>query len=168
MLGKRVGPPCEVVGGEVMLPGVDGGIGHENREGEMTPLLAILTPPIEVRLFRGLGNVGEGDRGYPSDTGETTYSSDGDSGREFPRERLRTGGPSRRCDMGATVRLGCVTGAGSTVPYPRTLCRLLCLFSAKPGSRSSQNKRPAPNEDRFLSLSVYGATLNGVNLIRIV
>jgi hypothetical protein len=55
--------PWEVTGGDTMLPAVDGGIGHEKREGEITPLLAMLMPPIEPWLLRGLGKVGEGDRG---------------------------------------------------------------------------------------------------------
>lgn len=63
--------PCEVAGGEIMLPVVDGGMGQENREGEMTPLLAMLAALTELRLERGLGIVGEGDLGYPVDTGET-------------------------------------------------------------------------------------------------
>ncbi len=55
--------PCDVVGGEIVLAVVDGGIGHEIRDGEMTPLLATLTPPNAPRLDRGLGRVGEGDLG---------------------------------------------------------------------------------------------------------
>lgn len=69
-----------VVGGEIMDPAVDGGIGHENRDGEMTPLLAMLAPPLlamlaplrEPLLFRGLCCVGSGDFGMPaSEMGET-------------------------------------------------------------------------------------------------
>lgn len=69
-----------MVGGEIMDPAVDGGIGHEKSDGEMTPLLAMLAPPLlamlaplrEPLLFRGLRCVGSGDFGMPaSEMGET-------------------------------------------------------------------------------------------------
>jgi len=98
-----------------MLPDVDGGIGQENSDGEMTPLLAMLAAPIELTLERGLGRTGDGDLGYPgpADTGDT---ASGVCGRLFPNASSRTGGPSRRCDRGAVVRLGWVTGGGSMLP----------------------------------------------------
>jgi len=44
--------PCEVLGGDdiMMLFVPDGGIGQETIEGENTPLLAMLTAPIESWL----------------------------------------------------------------------------------------------------------------------
>lgn len=55
-----------------MLPGVDGGMGHENSEGEITPLLAMLTPPNDPWLLRGLGSAGDGDLGKSADMGDIT------------------------------------------------------------------------------------------------
>jgi len=69
-----------VVGGELIDPAVDGGNGHEKRDGEMTQLLAMLAPlllatlapPREPLLDRGLCCVGSGDFGMPtSEMGET-------------------------------------------------------------------------------------------------
>jgi hypothetical protein len=45
--------PWELAGGEVMTLGApDGGAGHESRDGENTPLLAMLMPPRESWLVR--------------------------------------------------------------------------------------------------------------------
>jgi len=49
------------------------------------------------------------------------------------------------------------------------LCRFwFCPFSSMFGSRSSQNRRSAPIEERFFSLLLYGETLKGVYLMRMV
>jgi len=45
--------PCELGGGEVMTLGAaEGGTGHESKDGEKTPLLAMLMPPTESWLER--------------------------------------------------------------------------------------------------------------------
>jgi hypothetical protein len=53
--------PWELAGGEVMTLGAaDGGTGHESSDGEKTPLLAMLMPPMESWLERRGATAGGG------------------------------------------------------------------------------------------------------------
>ena len=56
--------PYEVAGGDFKLAVVDGGIGHDIRDGDIMALLAMLMPPSEPWLERWLDHVGDGALGY--------------------------------------------------------------------------------------------------------
>lgn len=93
---------------------VDGGIGHERREGENTPLLATLIPPRESWLERR-GTVGGGLCGKSADMGEMSKGLAGLPGRLEGMAVSMSGGASARSGR-AAVGSGCVTGEGSIVP----------------------------------------------------
>ena len=96
------------------LGAFDGGAGQDNKDGENTPLLAILAPPRESWLDRRGAAVGEGDLGSSGMRGAKSMRSSL-VGLDNLLSRIdisRTGGPSSRRGERATVGLGCVTGLG--------------------------------------------------------
>lgn len=109
--------PWELAGGEVMTLGApDGGAGHESREGENTPLLAMLMPPSESWLVRRGATARGGLWGKVDDSGETSKGLVGLPGRRVGSAAMTSwGGPSARSGR-ATVGLGCATGEGCMVP----------------------------------------------------
>lgn len=100
----------------MVLGASDGGMGHERRDGENMPLLAMLMPPSESWLER-LATVGGGDIGNPGDKGETSIRCGliGVDARWLATMVLIAGGASGRSGR-ATVGFGWVTGGGSVVP----------------------------------------------------
>ena len=60
-----------------MLGAVDGGMGQDKREGDMTPLLAMLVPLVVESWLerRGIDSVGDGDLGSPGVSGAKSSKS---------------------------------------------------------------------------------------------